>query len=293
MSWEPKNSQPVYMIRVLVFLAVWQRPDITEICFMGINRLKNYSHDRFNINALAVISEEEMIPLCDKYGIDYIFHENLPVGKKKNAGLTEAFNKDWDYLLEIGSDNLLRNEVLDLYEPFMKAMVPLIGLNNLVFANSYTGEGTYFRTGGSFGLGRCMERSMLENATKRIEVEANESFFGSDTLAKGNRGYILIESANDLKRTGVVTITGTPVYHLWDNHLNRCLDNSSYTLLRNSGYEVVTLTGSEPYALDIKSDANIWAYDSSLGVNYDPMEFFKYCSKEEREAFMELSQVAA
>src|SRR6478752_4031551 len=96
--------------RLLVFLAVWKRPEITEICFMGIDRLRKTG--LFPIEAFAVISEESMIPLCEKYNIDYCFYKNEPLGEKKNFGLTEAYKKEWDYLVEIGSDDLLKNEYL-------------------------------------------------------------------------------------------------------------------------------------------------------------------------------------
>lgn len=35
------------------------------------------------IEALAVISEETMIPLCEKYGIRWVFYKNEPVGERK------------------------------------------------------------------------------------------------------------------------------------------------------------------------------------------------------------------
>ena len=82
--------------KLLLFLAVWQRPVITEICFMGLERLRK----NFNVDAFAVISEDSMKPLCKKYSIDYCMHENLPLGSKKNYGLTQAMKKDFDFLVD-------------------------------------------------------------------------------------------------------------------------------------------------------------------------------------------------
>ena len=80
-------------MRLMIFLAVWKRPEITEICFMGINRLRKSG--LFPIEAMAVISEESMKPLCKKYGIDYVMYKNEPLGEKKNYGLREAMKKDF------------------------------------------------------------------------------------------------------------------------------------------------------------------------------------------------------
>lgn len=92
-------------IKVLVFLAIWGRPAITELCLMGIDRLRG--EEGFKIEALAVISENSMIPLCEKYGVHYVMAENKPVGRKKNIGLQEAKKFDFDYLMELGSDDLV------------------------------------------------------------------------------------------------------------------------------------------------------------------------------------------
>src|SRR5690348_6599448 len=99
--------------KLLIYLAVWKRPEITELCLVGLNRLK--THPCFDIDILAVISEESMIPLCEKYGVKWVMSENRPLGRKKNNGLQEARKFEFDYLMEIGSDDLVLNELLDWY----------------------------------------------------------------------------------------------------------------------------------------------------------------------------------
>lgn len=143
-------------MKLLIYLAVWKRPEITEICFMGINRLR----ESFNIDALAVISEDEMKPLCDKYNVKYCFYKNHPLGEKKNYGLSQALNLDWDYVIEIGSDDLIKDELLKLYTPLF-GKYHLLGASELVFLNSKTGECRKFK---SFihGAARAISREMVE-----------------------------------------------------------------------------------------------------------------------------------
>src|SRR5688500_10590245 len=101
-------------MKLLIYTAVWQRPEITEICFMGIKRLQKIH--KFYISDFAVISEDSMLRLCNKYGVDWCMHENLRLGSKKNYGVKQALKKDFDYMIEIDSDDLLKNEVLTTYK---------------------------------------------------------------------------------------------------------------------------------------------------------------------------------
>src|SRR5690242_11011768 len=100
---------------------------------MGLNRLMKA---RPGTKALAVISEKEMIPLCKKYSIDFVEHENEPLGKKKNFGLTESLKKDWDYLIELGSDNLILNSIFDYYLPAMKSGEDFFGFTRVIYVDS-------------------------------------------------------------------------------------------------------------------------------------------------------------
>jgi hypothetical protein len=144
-------------IKLLFFLAVWKRPEITEICFMGLNRLKGLN--RYPIEVLAVISEESMIPLCERYGVKWCFHENDYLGAKKNFGLQEALKMDFDFLIEIGSDDLIKNEYLDCIKFDRDVLVPA----ELALLNTEDGRSKRltFRHA-RFGAGRAISRRAIE-----------------------------------------------------------------------------------------------------------------------------------
>lgn len=148
-------------INLLIYLAIWRRPDITELCFLGIERLRK--HNGYNIDVFAVISENEMIPLCDKYKVKWIMHENQPLGKKKNYGLRQLKNFDFDYMMEIGSDDLITNELLDQYLDYF-GKYDFFGISDSVYIES---ENLACRRLVSdkttYGAGRCMSRKLLED----------------------------------------------------------------------------------------------------------------------------------
>lgn len=147
------------MPKLLIFLAVWRRPEITEICFMGIDRLRKSG--LAPIEAFAVISEDSMKPLCKKYSIDYVMHKNEPLGEKKNVGLQAAMQKEFDYMIEIGSDDLLKTEFFKLY-PFER---DVYGLQDFIMLDSETGNCRRLKhRDGAFGVGRAISRGAIETA---------------------------------------------------------------------------------------------------------------------------------
>lgn len=148
-------------MKLMFFLAAWKRPDITEICFMSINRLRSLGvHE---IDCVAVISEASMIEICERHGIKWCMHENLPLGRKKNYGLTHAMRFDFDHLIEIGSDDVLKNDFLTVYDPWWGKR-DILGMTQFVMMNSENGECRLWNhSNGTFGAGRSISRVALES----------------------------------------------------------------------------------------------------------------------------------
>lgn len=85
---------------------------------MGLDRLKK--HPKFDITSIVVLSPEdpcfeELQDLCVQYDHHITLHENRPLGKKKNHGLRAALTFDFDYLLDIDSDDVVSDRLLDIY----------------------------------------------------------------------------------------------------------------------------------------------------------------------------------
>lgn len=152
--------------KLLIYLAVWRRPKITELCFIGINRLKK--HPSYDISALAVVSERSMIQLCEKYGIKWVMAENQPLGRKKNAGLKAAQAYDFDYLMEIGSDDLITNDLLTQYTEYIYSM-DFFGISDAAYIESSSGYCRRLTTSNStYGAGRMISRKVLEAMNWKI-----------------------------------------------------------------------------------------------------------------------------
>lgn len=115
----------------------------------------------FDIEVLAVISEPEMIPLCDRFHVKYIMHENFPLGLKKNAGLQEAKKFDFDFMMEIGSDDLILDDLFESYKKFF-VKYDFFGINDAAYINAENLDCCRLQSPAVFGAGRVISRKALE-----------------------------------------------------------------------------------------------------------------------------------
>lgn len=273
-------------MKLLIFLAAWKRPEITEICFMGLNRLRKNS--RLPIECFAVISEESMIGLCEKYKIKWTFYKNDPLGEKKNHGLNEAMKLDWDYLIEIGSDDLIKDELIEKYQKYF-GKYEMFGTKDTNIIDSETGRCQRLTSDTPYGLGRCISRKVIEEKCIGHDVIAKEPILAiGRTTAKGEKGFFNIAQAKELESLGRVEILGKPRYKLWKDEINRGLDNSSnYFLLKmNVGYK--TVPTEYPLTIDIKGKDNIWPFSDTIGTKYDLNKALEGLSQEEQSAIFAL-----
>lgn len=152
-------------MKVLVFTPIWKRPEITEVYCLGLSRLRK----RFDIDVFWVLSPEDPSLsrhkyLADLYDIKYCLHRNK-LGEKKNAGLKEAFKLEWDYLMELNSDDIMKTELMYEYLDLMHQRVPFIGLGNFAFYNAKNGKAKHYDDKTVFGIGRLYRRDSIEGLT--------------------------------------------------------------------------------------------------------------------------------
>lgn len=157
-----------HKINILIFTPVWQRRAIFEICLHGIKRLVKYRTDVFKITPFFIVSESWAAKKIMSHNWPFIFVQNKPLGNKKNEGLSYVLqNYDFDYLLEIGSDDLISNNYLDLVLPYLQKNELQLCADSLYFIDSRTGDTAYFKTTNIFGLGRFIHRTALERVVKK------------------------------------------------------------------------------------------------------------------------------
>lgn len=188
--------------RLLIYTALWKRPHISEICFAGLNRLRK--HPDYDIKVLAVISEEEMIPLCEKYDVQWVMHENQPLGKKKNFGLKAAKEIDFDFLMEIGSDDLITNELLTSYKEYLK--YDFFGIRDAAYINSVDGECRRLISKSTYGAGRMIKRSVLERVGWELWADNKEKGLDNNSVHRLAAEGIFYRQVPAMPAPGVIDI---------------------------------------------------------------------------------------
>jgi len=149
-------------MKTLILTAFHRRPEISRIYWTGVNRLRQ----SFDVETMAVISKGDMhnLKLAEMYS-DYIcISENKPVGTKHNNGVA-AIKSDYDMLMQLGSDDLIADELMMLNEEKFKSGSEFFGSMLLGVINIYTKKYKIFVSDHVFGAGRCMSRRIVERSS--------------------------------------------------------------------------------------------------------------------------------
>lgn len=156
---------------------------------MGISRLRKSG--LFPIEAFAVISEASMIPLCEKYDVRWYMYKNDPLGEKKNVGLERAYKLDWDYMIELGSDDVLKTELLTAYTPHF-GHKDVIGIGDFIMINTEDGACRRITERASaYGIGRAISRKVFDKVGTAIwPWSANSLLDNRSTFFLNRHGFM-------------------------------------------------------------------------------------------------------
>lgn len=137
---------------------------MTQFCFEGVKKLQRES--KHHIDVSCVLSEPEYIELCGKYGFNWVFAENLPLGNKMNAGIKSTMKFKYDYLMIMNSDNVIKTELVDqVYAPFFESLNPYFGVSKVTYVNWGTNDAREFEYNFMvLGIGKCLHRDLVNKS---------------------------------------------------------------------------------------------------------------------------------
>jgi hypothetical protein len=98
-----------------------------------------------------------------KNGFKFVEAPNDCLGTKMNIGIERALEYDFDYLMNLGSDDIITKDLFKAYEPYFKDKKPFFGSTRLTFLDSRSKEAKTFDYGVMIGAGRCIRRDVLES----------------------------------------------------------------------------------------------------------------------------------
>lgn len=149
----------------LILTDVWGRFPTTDLVFNQIKRLKDNGNKDWSIDVLAAISEEGAKHLCYKYFFPFIEVPNSPLGAKKQARIDHIEGKQFDYIIILGSDDLMSAHHVWTLHKYALMGYDFIGTQDTYFVENgkckYWKGYTDHRKGISVGAGRMFSRKLL------------------------------------------------------------------------------------------------------------------------------------
>ena len=156
-------------MKLCLFMPIWKRPGILKIV---LDRLSKTLPSYAELRPVFVISREDNYFEINQRlieGYDYLIYKNNPLGEKKNAGMDFALSFEWDYLIELGSDNVFTSKLWDYYEPYF-GKSEFFGLINSYFLDTVNDKAIFLKGYAldhndkpfAFGAGRVISRGICE-----------------------------------------------------------------------------------------------------------------------------------
>ena len=249
-------------IKILTFTPVHERYEVLLICLKGLTRLVNYKPETFDIRPFFIVSNNQEKDIIEQFGFDYMEYKNEPLGEKKNAGLKYAIEHfEFDYLMEIGSDDLIIDEYLDLIEPELRAKTPLFNLSTCYFIDTVSGKASKWTSDIVIGLGRFISRDAIMSSFA-VKFMFFQNMAGPDMSVQAKKLYDLPQkSAENYQIHGYGEVISTGEAYLWNNNGVRGMDTFSMNTLARSGINNKVIENDGIYLVDIKSRNGLNKFD--------------------------------
>lgn len=170
---------------VICITPFYGRPKVSKIFLENIKDLG------VKLISITDLGDNENIELCEEYAFkNIISHQNI-TGAKWNRGLLASRSLDWEYVLILGSDDLISSRYFeDFAFDEMEKGTKYLGLLDAIAVNLCNKKFRYwsgyknFRLGESIGCGRLIHRSVIEELNYNIfpNVRKGTIDLHSDTL---------------------------------------------------------------------------------------------------------------
>ena len=112
----------------------YKRPAVLRLFLAGIKRLRT----EVEYFPCVIVGDAEHKSYCTEYDVSHITQDNHPASRKWNTGAEHMIAWGLDYVVVVGSDDILSNELLRNLISAMDKGIDLIGVDTVHF---YSAEG--------------------------------------------------------------------------------------------------------------------------------------------------------
>jgi len=159
------RNEPNFKIRLAIVSAIWGRPEIFDLFAKKTKQLK---HKDVEIVVIIAGSEgKKSKEQVEKHGFKYIEIPNDPLAHKMNCTTELAGKYKCDYVLCVGSDDIITQPLFDFYVAEMKKSTEFVGTLDWYFYDTkskrfaYWGGYTDKRKGHTCGAGRLLNARLM------------------------------------------------------------------------------------------------------------------------------------
>lgn len=218
---------------IAIVTGVWQRPEVFEIFAKGVDHLIKNSD--FNYYVIVAGSEgERSRNMVESKGYIYLEVANTPLAAKMNATTIKASQLGCDYVLCVGSDDVIHPTLMNEYAKRIEAEIDFIGVTDFYFYDIESKRSLYWK-----GYREQYRKGVTAGAGRLISAR-------------------LMNAWN---------------WQPWENKHSHILDNSmedKLKLLPGAKVETFSLQSTGSYGLDIKSSTNMTPFqlwDNTIEIN--------------------------
>lgn len=205
-------------MKVCFCTMVYERLNVFEIFCLGIERNKKLLKKRGIDTEVVVIGSNSRShkKLCDKYGYHYYGKSNSPLGSKFNESTKRAKKFAPDYIISLGSDDIIGDALLDSYIVYMNEGIDHINVSSfymfdmiskqLIYWKGYQGA----RQNESAGIARCVSKRICDllkwqlwdgERGRGLDGSMSNKLRGIDHTEKTHKGYFSLDIKDDLSVT--------------------------------------------------------------------------------------------
>jgi hypothetical protein len=224
-------------MRVAIISAMWKRPEVFTVFAKRCQQLQK----KFNTISIVVGSEGKTSQrLANLHGISYIEQINQPLGRKMNTASIRAKDYNPDYVLCLGSDDLISDSTFSYYLQLMEEGYDYIATEDFYFFDSKTKKASYWAgyrndfKGMPCGAGRALSKRICQKLNWKLWYDEKYSDVLDTAMDEQLRTFyhkdILINlKKNNLMAFDIKSSTNMTPFELWDN----TVEIDAYTILQH------------------------------------------------------------
>lgn len=196
-----------------------KRPRILELFCYSIQRIRQ-EMDIFI--PCVVVGDKGHKEICQKYHINHITQDNHPATRKWNTGTDFMMRYGVDYILVVGSDDILSTDLVKKLYSQMQQGTDLIGIKSCYFYSAdgiHRGELKRLESTQILGVARCISRKVIEQAGV---VWPEDKSWGMDAICSRSIGrYVKSIAFVEGVVVDVKNKESLNKYTMWNGRINK------------------------------------------------------------------------